>query len=280
MQLTQFSMGADPEFFVAKDGVPCSAHDLVPGTKDKPHPLNKGALQADGTAVEFNIEPAYSAKEFASNIQTVLNQVRAHIPAEYEFLFKSDVVYDKRYFDKVVPSDAKVLGCDPDMSAFTMQNNPAPAQLGTMRTAGGHLHIGWCKDADINCEMHRWDCRQMVMALEYSLKPLLRHLIPASRRTSMYGADGAMRVKPYGVEWRAPDNFWLNYPDLWPFIYEYTEEVFKALGRGVYSHQMDTTYSLHSYENYPRNARSLAERLSRMRSSCGFKRMTFPTLGG
>ena len=61
----QLLLGADPEAFVVlKDGgIPVSAHGLLPGTKDKPFPVEKGAVQVDGMAAEFNIEPAATEDE-------------------------------------------------------------------------------------------------------------------------------------------------------------------------------------------------------------------------
>ena len=49
-------IGADPELFVKKDGVVVSGHDLIQGTKADPFPVQDGAVQVDGMALEFNIE--------------------------------------------------------------------------------------------------------------------------------------------------------------------------------------------------------------------------------
>src|SRR5688572_16841088 len=101
------TMGADPEFFLMKDNQYVSAHGIVPGDKRTPYPLSSGAVQLDGTATEFNIKPAKSADEFASNISAVLAELRAFIPADYLFKFTPSVQYDKHYFDQFVPQSCK-----------------------------------------------------------------------------------------------------------------------------------------------------------------------------
>lgn len=221
--MTQITIGADPEFFLKKGNMNISAHDLVPGTKDNPFILDCGAVQADGTAVEFNIDPASSAKEFRKNIETVLKQVRDIVPEEFKFNFKPTVTYNREYFRDVIPGYSKELGCDPDMDAKTFQENPAPKQIGTMRTAGGHIHIGWTKDADVKCPHHLYDCKMICRFIDECMMNMIKHLEPKNKRKGMYGKGIAMRPKPYGVEYRSPSNFWLNYPELWEWMFEFIQ---------------------------------------------------------
>lgn len=53
-----YLVGADPELFVSKAGVILSAFGLVGGTKKVPQKVERGAVQVDGMALEFNIDPA------------------------------------------------------------------------------------------------------------------------------------------------------------------------------------------------------------------------------
>jgi hypothetical protein len=55
----EFKIGADPEFFLRDKatGKFVSAHGLIPGTKRQPMKVDKGAVQVDGMALEFNIDP-------------------------------------------------------------------------------------------------------------------------------------------------------------------------------------------------------------------------------
>jgi hypothetical protein len=229
-----FSMGCDPEFFLTDEkGNHISAHNIVPGTKDEPFKLEKGALQADGTAVEFNTDPAYSAEEFAENIQCVLDQVREIVPKELNFNFSPAIEYEQSYFD-ALPEYCKVLGCDPDMSAFTLKFNNPPQPEGTMRTAGGHLHVGWGTEPwDVEDEFHRFNAQQVVYWMDKCLHTMISTHEPANVRRKMYGGAGAMRIKPYGVEYRSPSNFWLQHPKLWPFIFDFTRAGFDFMSQGI-----------------------------------------------
>lgn len=218
-------VGADPEFFVSLGNQPISAHDLVPGTKDKPHKLSKGAVQADGTAIEFNIDPAETKEQFVSNIETTLKDIRSMVPGKFEFNFTPSVLYPKDYFDKL-PEYSKELGCNPDFNARTGRVNPPPGTGGarekypTMRTGAGHIHIGWTNGADVKDQSHMWDCCEVVKQLDKYFGPYSRVWDKDHRRQELYGAEGAFRPKPYGVEYRVLSNAWLKYPKLWPWIFD------------------------------------------------------------
>ena len=73
----QILVGADPELFVKNpnSGEFISAHGMVPGTKYDPYKVDKGAIQVDGMALEFNIDPARTVDEFVRNITEVETNV-------------------------------------------------------------------------------------------------------------------------------------------------------------------------------------------------------------
>ena len=232
------TVGIDPEFFLfdSKRKEHISAHDLVPGSKDKPHKLKDGAVQLDGTAVEFNINPASSAEEFKHNINSVLSEIRQMIPKRFEFSFKPSIRYSRRYWDTVVPDKSKELGCDPDFDAFGSNKpnerpNPGKAYE-TMRTGAGHIHLGWTKVEDPLDQVHFWDCQVLVRNLNrwYSaFKPLFDK---DRDRQMLYGAGAVFRPKFYGAEYRTPSNAWLNYPNLYDWIFNSVQSVYKSLEDG------------------------------------------------
>lgn len=63
-------VGADPELFVSDNGKLVSCHGLLPGTKAEPHRVERGAVQVDGMAAEFNIDPAGDEETFITNLNT------------------------------------------------------------------------------------------------------------------------------------------------------------------------------------------------------------------
>lgn len=232
----KIGVGVDPEFFAIDTEAMrlTSAHDLVPGTKEKPHPLKHGAVQVDGLAIEYNTEPAYNAKDFVKFNKEVIAQIRAMVPSKYEFLYKPAVFFDPYYFDKV-PEHPKELGCSPDYCAYKRDINPRPvppAGKETMRTGSGHIHVSWTKDADVDDPSHRFDCETVVQALDAFIYPYLKIFDKDTERATLYGKLGAFRYKSYGVEWRTPSNAWLNHPEIWEWLFEAVVHVVKQLLAG------------------------------------------------
>ena len=213
----KFTVGADPEYFLKKNGVNVSAHGLVKGTKKKPMLLEGGAVQVDGTALEFNIDPAENEEQFLQHIDMVLAQIRDLIPEEYEFVFDPVAEYDPNYF-KNLPFAARELGCDPDYNAYSGLRNPVPDNEETFRTSSGHIHLGFERaedDAD-----HFLDCQAIIKACDYFIGLPLTLIEPISKRQKLYGKAGAFRPKPYGVEYRSPSSFWVKSPTLQRFVFQ------------------------------------------------------------
>lgn len=232
--MVNVKIGADPEVFLRKDNEYLSAHRWIPGTKEEPHKLEKGAIQLDGTALEFNIDPASTREEFVNNLNTVLGQIKTFYPADMQMAFQPAVRYTRREWAKI-PKHCKELGCTPDYRADRDGAiNPPPNNRTMMRTGSGHLHIGWGEGFDINDDVHKSDC--VVLC-----KNLLNYFnIYESRwdrdqdRRKLYGSGGAFRPKPYGVEYRGLSNAWLGHPSLWPWLFDSCQYVFnKTLSGNV-----------------------------------------------
>ena len=162
-----FTIGADPEFFVQRAGKVVSAHGLIPGDKKHPFKVNKGAVQVDGMALEFNIDPANNEKEFMDNLDTVMNQILAMVPG-YNYYNNPIADFGKEYIDRQ-PEEAKILGCEPDWNAYTMEVNPRPNAETPFRTASGHLHIGWTKDVNPLDPGHLKACGRLARMLDYTV---------------------------------------------------------------------------------------------------------------
>lgn len=207
--MTEFLIGADPELFVKKNGKLVSAHGLIPGNKHAPFVVDGGAVQVDGMALEFNINPASTAKEFNNNINKVLGHLKQMVGPDYEFDFSPVATFGQDYIDDQ-PAEAKELGCDPDFNAYTNVINPKPnANLG-IRTASGHIHIGWTSDQDVNDPDHIEACQMVTKQLDITLGLACKIWDRDEVRSQMYGKLGTYRVKPYGVEYRTPSNIWVK----------------------------------------------------------------------
>lgn len=215
-------IGADPELFLKhpKSKMFVSAHDLLPGSKEVPHKVPFGAVQVDGTAAEFNITPAKSAKEFSDNIHSVINSMAQIVPG-YNLVVEPTAIFNKDYFDTCIPDSAKRLGCDPDFNAWTFLENPRPdPQDAPFRTGAGHIHIGWTEGQDIYDPTHFSDCVAVARQMDYYLGvwSLLWDKDPTRRQ--LYGKAGAFRPKSYGCEYRVMSNAWLRSNILINWVYE------------------------------------------------------------
>lgn len=211
----EFKIGADPEFFLLdkETGKHVSAHGMIKGDKANPQKVEGGAVQVDGMALEFNIDPVNTAEEFVSSIQLVLGQLREMIDERYEFSFVPVAHFGKEYID-AQPKKAKELGCDPDYNAYTGEPNPVPnGDLG-FRTASGHIHIGWTEGMSVTDPGHFEAARMLTKQFDYSLAVGALLWDRDRTRAEMYGKPGAFRPKPYGMEYRVLSNAWVNDPEL------------------------------------------------------------------
>lgn len=226
----KFTVGADPEVWMYDEltGQIVSAHGAIKGNKRRPTRVESGAVQVDGMALEFNIDPAENSEKFKKNIDTVLKQLEALIP-NHKLKFVPVAHFGEDYISNQ-PRMASNLGCEPDFNAYTKEVNPRPNVKAPFRTASGHIHVGWTKlddpswpeSYDVTNENHLKTCYSLVKALDFFV--LLPMVIAFNTedeilRRSLYGAPGAFRPKPYGVEYRSPSNAWLTSPEWMDYVF-------------------------------------------------------------
>jgi hypothetical protein len=223
----EFTFGADPEFFVQKDGKPVSAHALIPGDKKNPYKVGWGAVQVDGMALEFNIDPAKGEAGFIRNLNSVMDTILKMVPG-YEMYDQPVADFGLDYI-KQQPDCAKELGCEPDFNAYTMDINPRPDAEVPFRTASGHIHIGWTNGVDPHDSGHFEACAILSKMLDLYLGVPSLLWDTDDRRRELYGKAGAFRPKPYGMEYRTLSNRWLrpDMPHLRKFIFNNTVEAVK-----------------------------------------------------
>ncbi len=230
----ELMIGADPELFLMEKDQFVSGFDVIPGTKRAPFKVNKGAVQVDGMALEVNIEPASTDKEFANNLTAVLKALREMVPSEYDLTISPVAHFDDVYMAQQ-PRQAKILGCDPDFNAYTEDQNPAPEGDMNMRTAAGHIHLGWTQDQEPMNQDHFKACCDLAIQLDYYLG--LHSVVhdKDTERVQMYGSPGSFRPKPYGMEYRVLSNYWLRYPDTMRDIFYNTKLAFDKITRYDFS---------------------------------------------
>ncbi len=225
-------VGADPEVFASRRGVLCSAYGMVKGDKDNPYPVKDGAIQVDGMALEFNIDPAQSEEDFVEKITSVMKQLVGQLPNGVTLSVIPTANFGKEYIDKQ-PEQAKELGCSSDLNAYTGKDNPKPDAEVPFRTAAGHVHIGWTENQDIDNPDYINVCCELTKVLDLYLGVPSLLLDSDAKRRELYGKAGALRVKPYGLEYRVLSNFWLKSEDTMRWVYTQTAEALRAFLGGL-----------------------------------------------
>lgn len=237
------SFGTDFEVFVREQGTNnfIPARLVTTGTKDAYEQISGGSIHADGLAVELGINKSYTAAGFVSAVQTVLDELRRRCDTNGWYISEESLIeFTPEQWSTFTPEEIEV-GCNPDFSiynaepgqrytefekqvvqlGFTLVPNPSPTdKLGTKRTVGGHLHIGWMEGIDNyrTDNFHNILCKGVVRALDSVFSPSTsKHglgvdAIGCKNRTAFYGGYGCYRPKPYGVEYRGADSRWLLDP--------------------------------------------------------------------
>ena len=226
-----FKFGVDPELFVKKDNEFVCAWGMIEGDKENPKRVNKGAVQVDGFALEFNIDPVSTEEDFVLSINEVMEQLYAMVPG-YEVVAVPTAPFSLEYI-KSQPEEARELGCSPDYNAWE-DGKPFPKPDGErpFRTGAGHLHIGWTEDEDVNNPEHIEKCIALVKQLDFFLGLPSVLLDKDDKRREMYGKAGCFRPKSYGVEYRTLSNFWIVSDEMIKYIYANTNLAINRLMEG------------------------------------------------
>lgn len=224
-------VGADPELFAFNNENPVSAYGLIPGTKHDPFAVKDGAIQVDGMALEFNIDPASNEQDFVKNLNSVMQTLKDMVP-NYNVKAVPVAEFGFEYIQQQ-PREAIELGCEPDFNAWLDGAvNMPPNSMLPFRTGAGHVHIGWTKDAQPYDGEHMDVCINVIKQLDFFLGlPSLFYDKGVKRRT-MYGKPGCFRPKTYGAEYRVLSNQWLESDDLKSWVFRNTKAAMDRYDRG------------------------------------------------
>lgn len=217
------TIGCDPELFFRKTSGECvSVIDKLGGSKEEPKPIENGcAVQEDNVAAEFNIRPSTSLTEFRDQIKFVLR----YLDKEAEGMGLNLARHVASYSfspEQLSHWKAMVFGCEPDLSVWDRKENPKPESLDPMlRSCGGHIHVG----TDL-------DPFELGKSMDLHLAIPSLSLDPDTRRRELYGKAGAIRIKPYGMEYRTLSNFWIWADHLIEWAWEGTNKAVEFVEKG------------------------------------------------
>lgn len=219
------TLGTDTELLARrKDGQHVALCGKIGGSKHKPLQMKdfpQGfALQEDNVAVEFNIPPAVSKTVWSSQIQRALEETKRVLDGLGLTISEEvSVSFDQ---SELTHPDAIRFGCDPDFNAWTKMENASPTCSDrTLRTVGGHIHVG---------APHNMIEGVKMMDLYLGVPSvLLDSSAASSKRRELYGKAGAMRPKGYGWEYRVLSNYWVFNKTLINWIYDNTSKALNQL---------------------------------------------------
>lgn len=223
-------LGADPEVFINKPTGLLAACGKIGGTKTSPLQLPNMpvgfTIQEDNVAVEFGIPPAKTEPEFITSILDVqkvgLQYIREKaVNKRLNFSKLSCTVFPEK---QLKHPGALVFGCEPDFNAWTGQQNPyIIISDPLLRSAGGHIHVETTLDK-----------AKVIKAMDITVGLASLFLdAKGTQRRALYGKAGAMRPKPYGVEYRVPSNFWIFSENLISSMWFRTKHALNLVEDGV-----------------------------------------------
>ena len=232
-KINNVTLGADPELFLQNELELVSAEGLIGGTKK--HPLSipdSGGcfIQENNVMVEFNIPPAKKVEDFVSSIEFMKEYIEVAASLNDCTISKlASGDFNPLYLQTV---QSAAFGCEPDFNAHTSKTNKTVEAHGTLRTCGGHIHIGYNKPTTKTSV-------KIIKAMDLTLGLSSLSLDSDNRRRSMYGNAGAFRFKKYGVEYRTLSNFWIFSKEAMDWAFAGTMAAIEIVNNNI----LDSLYS-------------------------------------
>lgn len=199
----------------------------IDGDKADPFIINKTydcGIQLDNVLAEVTFKPAFGGHEFEDLCALAKFDAGKYLNSKgFDPIYKSSHIFE---LEELNFPHAKVAGCEPDYAAIEDESVPQFNQevFTRLRTGSGHLHFGLHGAKSL--EKH--DIIQYVRGLDRCLGATLCTYHSDPTRRLLYGQAGRFRFKPYGFEYRTPDNYWFAESDeLALAIWDVAKEMFR-----------------------------------------------------
>lgn len=237
-QIKITGIGADVEVFLqdkeTKEIV--SAEGFIRGSKYDPFVFDKAnrffTTSLDNVLAEFTIPPAQTKEDFFNHLTKSLSYIERSIPKG----LCTAIQPAARLHDRFLQTEqALVFGCEPDFNAYTFSQNVKPnSPDANLRSAGGHIHIGYENSTPYDADVYTPDEQRsnIIKALDLFIGVPSVIMEPDNKRKELYGKAGAFRPKPYGVEYRTISNFYLASKEQIEWVYNSVIDAIKWLNNG------------------------------------------------
>lgn len=225
-KIKNVQIGADIEVFIQdlETNEIVSAEGLIRGTKKAPFVFDESnkyfATSLDNVLAEFNIPPVTSQEDFYNYLHKSLNYIKGTIPKGMCVAIQPSAYLHDRHLQT---EQAQTFGCELDFNAYTRHPNYInPTDNANLRSAGGHIHIGYERPAIYNVLNYIPDEERisLVKTLDFFVGIPSVLMEPENKRRCLYGKAGAFRPKPYGVEYRTTSNYFLRDKETTDWLYD------------------------------------------------------------
>jgi len=213
MENNKVFVAADPEVVVVNaEGVPVPCVGILPGSKKEPFSNEFGEIMEDNVLAEFTINPQNTAEDFSQAFDDQITALKEMLkPHGLGIAFKSSVHFKP---EELTSKQAREAGCDPDYNAWAALNPTVRLGNTTLRTAAGHIHM------DIpTADRHPRNRQRVAKVCDLLIGVPLTLVSNDTERRKLYGGAGAHRPKLYGIEYRVPDNSWVENPELRRWVF-------------------------------------------------------------
>jgi hypothetical protein len=190
-QIVNPTFGMDPEFAImTSDGEVISGADVLPGSKAEPFDIGDGdGVQPDGVMAEYTCSPVTTKEEFLTSLNRGRNKID-NILSKFDAktVLLSSYEYDNTHLQH---PDCRKFGCEPSYCIYTQSVSPRPSveEIGNLRTAGFHIHVG--TQARLTIE----EIEYFIYCMDVKLGVPSMELDTDNRRRALYGNAGDFRFK-------------------------------------------------------------------------------------
>jgi len=212
------TFGTDPEFMIELNGKPVCVIEKIPGNKKEPYLLKNGiCVQPDGVMIEGTQPPCYTKEEFLNYLDDMKGQFQEllnNINPELQLVCKSS----GHYSGQLNHPETMRFGCDASYCVYTgdVSPRPQPEDIGDLRTAGFHIHVGTENRLNIENIENFIKCMDLFVGIPSIV------LDDDKERRNLYGNAGDFRFKfePVTImEYRVLGGYMINHAD---FVFEQT----------------------------------------------------------
>lgn len=208
-------IGCDPEFFLLKKNVLTTAFAVgIPGSKKEPFALSDGVfIHPDNVSLEVGMPamqygPNSKLGDYSHYFAAKMEIVKKYLGEKANGVVSLWLGGHEHIFstEQLTPEQNRVFGCDPSLNAYKggEENPPIDAkEVGRSRFCGGHIHIGYDKSS-----VAIPDYALVILGEAMTSVISLIDNNMGGERFNTYGRPGSYRAKPYGLEYRTPNNNW------------------------------------------------------------------------